>query len=489
MAGINRWFIVAAMLCAVPVLLPTYPPMADLPQHVASIMVLDEVHFGHYLYAEFFDFNWFRPYWLGYSLIWAISYLTGLVWASKIVVAAAVVGFVLSLAYLRREVNAPPMVDWLFLAVPFGFAYEWGFLNFVVAAPLGPLFLVYYHRFLDDRCSWLTVLGWMFLLFFGHLLILAFFCVAASCMALKGELNLPRLIKRVLPLTISIPLGLGWMLLNIEPRNVATPVEWSIGLHRFARVFPDLFSLDYNASQIVVAMALIALPFILGVRPKWSLARLAPAVFYVLFMLFGPSLIFDNLGTYQRFQIFGLMFFTLMLEDADVVVPEFLPRIETLVVALPSIIGLALLARVTLKTWGYEQESAGFHELIAQASSGKRVLGLVDWRYSEFARTPVYMHYPVWYQVEKKGLVDFNFAQWTSLNSFYKPEYQSKITSRLAWRPHEFNWEQHDGDAYHYFFLNGTPDFAAYVFRGDSEKVRLVHEGRNWYLFERISSD
>ncbi len=79
--------------------------MVDLTQHVASIMVLDEVHFGDYAFAEMFEFNWLRPYWLGYSLIWVLSYLTGLVWAAKLVLAASVVGFVLALALLRRPNN------------------------------------------------------------------------------------------------------------------------------------------------------------------------------------------------------------------------------------------------------------------------------------------------------------------------------------------------------------------------------------------------
>ena len=136
-------------------------PMADLPQHVASIMVLDEVHFGDYRFAALFDFNWFRPYWFGYSLIWLLSYLVGLVWAAKLVVAGSVVAFVFSLALLRKEVGAPALVDWLFLVVPFGFAYEWGFLNFVVCAPLGPLFLVSYHRFLAGQLHWGWIMAWV----------------------------------------------------------------------------------------------------------------------------------------------------------------------------------------------------------------------------------------------------------------------------------------------------------------------------------------
>lgn len=467
--------------------------MADLPQHVASIMVLDGVHFGDYRFAHMFDFNWFRPYWFGYSLIWLLSYLVGLVWAAKLVVAAAIVGFVLSLALLRREVNAPSLVDWFFLAVPFGFAYEWGFLSFIVCAPLGPLFLVHYHRFLEKagRASqpWyagsLGIMAWIVVLFFGHLLMLAFFCLAASAMALRDFTSLSLLVKRIAPMTISIPMGLAWITLSIEPRGVSNPLDWGLGFDRLTRFFPDLFSLEYNAGQTTVAVLLVLLPFLLGVRPRWSVKTIAPVSFYVLFMLLAPSLVMDNLGTYERFQLFGMMFYALMLADADVIEPTHLPKVKTLLVALPGIVGLALLVRIAIKSYGFEQESADFHRLISHTVPEQRALGLVDMRNGEFTRTPVYMHFPVWYQVEAKGLVDFNFAQWPSLNSFYKPEYRSRITSDFAWAPYDFNWQLHNGDAYRYFIVRGTPEFVTFLFRDDMDKVSLIYEGRTWFLLER----
>jgi hypothetical protein len=466
--------------------------MVDLPQHVASIMVIDGVLFGEYAYGQMFEFNWFRPYWFGYFAIWAVSYLTGLVWAAKIVVAASVVGLVLSLALLRKEVHAPAIVDWLFLVVAFGFAYEWGFLNFLVCAPLGPLFLIQYHRFLQGRVSPFTISAWIVLLFFGHLLVMAFFCVAGSCMALRGlergELSFGLLVKRILPMTVSIPIGLAWVWFNVEPRNVENAVQWGLGMHRLLNFFPDLFSLDYDATQIAVAVLLVLLPFGLGVRPKWSAATIAPVAFYSLFMMLVPSLIWDNLGTYQRFQIFGLMFYTLMLEDADVVQHHFLPRVESLVVALPAIVGLALLGRVTLKAYGYEQESKEFRQVLELTKPGARALGMVQEQDGQFSRVPVYLHYPVWYQVEKRGLVDFNFAQWTSLNSYYKEEHRSRVGPHFAWYPDKFDWDKHGADIYRYFIVRGTPEFASYVFRDDAEKVSLKYHGQHWLLFESVAA-
>jgi hypothetical protein len=484
--SVSRWFIAASLLCAVPVLIPTYLPMVDLPQHVAAIMVLDEVHFGDYAFAEMFEFNWLRPYWFGYSLIWAVSYLTGLVWASKVVVALAVVIFVLSMARLRQEVNAPPVIDWFFLAVPFGFAYEWGFINFIVAAPLGPLFLISYHRFLNGQSSWQVILAWMFVLFFAHLLILAFFCMTAATMALRSGPDLTLLLRRLAPLLMSIPIGIGWLLVNLEPRNIQNFLEWAIDLQRLTRFFPDLFSLEYSAGQALAVIALLSVPFLLGVRPKWSLYTLAPPLLYVMFMMVVPSQLVDNLGTYERFQLFGLMFYVLMLEDAELTEHALLPAMERLLTLLPAIVGVALLARVAVKSYGFEQDTRDFRQMLTAMAPESRAMGLVAHRNSEFSRVPVYMHFPVWYQVEGRGLVDFNFAQWSSLNAFYKEEYRPRIGSRLPWYPQEYDWALSQGENYRYFMISGPQEFAAFVLRDRTTELALRYQGRTWMLFERL---
>lgn len=483
--GISRWFVAAAFLCMIPVLLPTYPPMVDLPQHLAAIMVLNEVHFGDYEFAEMFAFNWYRPYWYGYFLIWALSHVVGLIWAAKIVIGLAMTGLVLSLAMLRREIAAPRMIDWLFLAVPFGFAYHWGFLSFIVCAPLGPLFLVYYHRFLQGQVSGWIIAGWMLVLFFGHLLMLAFFCLTASVMALRAPLNLRALVYRIGPMLIAIPLGVTWMLLNVEPRNVEDSLRWSLGVHRLMSFLPELFSLPGEPQQVIIALFLLLLPFGLGVRPRWSLSTLAPATFYLLFMMTVPSIVFANFGTYERFQIFGLMFYALMLADADIRPPEKLIRLGPLLYALPGLVGFVLLFRVAVAAQGFDRESADFRTVMMAAEPRSRALSLIGLPNSEFTRLPTYIHFPLWYQVERQGLVDFNFAQYPSLNSYYKPEFRSQVDGSLVWYPAQFDWQRHGGDNYRYFIVRGTTPFISHVFRNDFEKVTPVASQGDWILLER----
>lgn len=481
---ISPYLLAATLLCALPVLIPTFPPLADLPQHAASIMVLHEVHFGNYAYADLFAFNWFRPYWLGYGLIWLLTPLFGIVWATKLVVAASVVGFVIALLLLRREINAPPLLDWLFLAVPFGFAYEWGFLTFITCAPFGVLFLVHYLRFLKGQYHWLWIVGWMVFLFFGHLLILAFVCIIAFLLALRPPWGLREFFARVAPLFVSIPLGLTWLINNIEPRNVATPITWEWGFHRVIKLLPDLLSLDYTIMSLFLVPVLLAIPFILGVRLKWAVSTTLPLVFYVVFMLFVPATVFSNFGTYERFQMFGLMCVLFLFSDAEQVASDSVARFAKVLVMIPVFVGLLMVGRMTMKSYGFEQESQGFRDMLAYMEPEKRAYGMVESGFSEFARAPVYIHFPVWYQVTQKGLVDFNFAYYRSLNSYYKPGMEGKVYGRLVFYPDEFDFDTHGGEIFDYFVVFSEEGLAQRQFE-DEARLRFIRSFRGWHLYAR----
>ncbi len=474
----------ASLLCALPVLIPTFPPLSDLPQHVAAIMVLHEVHFGSYVFAEVFEFNWFRPYWLGYGLVWLLTPLVGVLWAAKLVIAASVIAMVNALLFLRREVNAPATLDWLFLAVPFGFAYEWGFLTFIVCAPFGVLFLIHYLRFLKGRVHWIWIIGWVLFLFFGHLLILAFCCCIAALLALRPPWDMRSLLGRVWPLLLSIPLGVVWIISSLEPRNVATPVDWAHGLHRVIKLLPDLLSQDYTLMSLILVPAVLAIPFMLGVRPKLSVANVAPLVFYITFMMLVPSTVFSNFGTYERFQLFGLMCVILLLTEAEQKVPDSVARFAQVLLLVPVIVGVLMVGRMAMKSYAFEQESAGFRELLRHMDPGKRAYGMVESGYSEFARSPAYLHFPVWYQVEKKGLVDFNFAYYTSMNAYYRPGSQGEIYGRLVFYPDEFHFDEHDGQLFDYFVVRSKEGLAERKFANEA-RVRFVRQSRGWYLFAR----
>ncbi len=164
--------IAASLLATIPVWMASFPPMVDLPEHAAQIALLRNLHNPGFPFANLFWVNWFTPYLLGYMLVYTFTPLLGIVTATKFVVAVAVAAVPVATALLARETGADRY--WALLTIPamYGFSYSWGFLNFLVAAPIGLLFLAMFmrHTRKPSLRSSAYVALFSILLFFSHAL-------------------------------------------------------------------------------------------------------------------------------------------------------------------------------------------------------------------------------------------------------------------------------------------------------------------------------
>ena len=63
------YFFWSCLLCALPVLLATYPAMVDMPQHAAQVAAIRHLLADDgWKFAGFFELQWFTPYLFGYLL-------------------------------------------------------------------------------------------------------------------------------------------------------------------------------------------------------------------------------------------------------------------------------------------------------------------------------------------------------------------------------------------------------------------------------------
>jgi hypothetical protein len=126
--------------------------MVDLPQHAAQISLLRNLHDPAFRFAGLFRVNWFTPYLLGYLVVYVLAPLCGIVTACKLVTAAALIGLPVTTALLMRETGADSY--WALLTIPamYGFSYTWGFFNFLVAIPIGLVFLILVIRHVRKPC-------------------------------------------------------------------------------------------------------------------------------------------------------------------------------------------------------------------------------------------------------------------------------------------------------------------------------------------------
>jgi hypothetical protein len=125
---------IAAALATIPVWIPAFPPMTDLPQHASQIALLRNMSAADFPFHDDFTVTWFTPYLVGYMLVYAIVPLIGIVAACKAVIAGAVIALPLTTALLLIESEGEPR--WALLTIPasYSFAYQ-GFSQFLDRRP------------------------------------------------------------------------------------------------------------------------------------------------------------------------------------------------------------------------------------------------------------------------------------------------------------------------------------------------------------------
>lgn len=293
--------LIASVIATIPVWLPTFPAMVDLPLHASQVALLRNLHDPGFPFAGLFWVNWFTPYLFGYVLVYGLTPLFGIVTACKIVVALSVAALPVATAVLMRETGAD--CYWALLTLPamYGFSYNWGFLNFLVATPIGLLFLAFFMRHIRKPTvrSAAGVALLSIVLFFSHALIYLFFGFIACVYALLETGSLRKAVVTVSPIAAALPLTVLWYLRTKSDPAAQDPVFWDLNWittldphtwgGRVTGFFPRLLGVWPPVLCLVLGVALFVLPFLAGVRLTKRPAVWAPLVICFATILLAPT--------------------------------------------------------------------------------------------------------------------------------------------------------------------------------------------------------
>ncbi len=125
--------------------------------------------------------------------------------------------------------------------------------------------------------------------------------------------------------------------------------------------------------------------------------------------------------------------------------------------------------------------------MVSSLPKNKRVLSLIfKTKSAEFTNHPIYLNFPSWYQVERGGIVDFNFAHLYPQIVRFRDDQKPKVGYGFATRAYLFDWNTHDGDIYDYFIVRSDKDVLHPLFREHAHKVNLLKRVGAWQLYKNI---
>lgn len=470
------------------------PPMADLPQHAGQIALLIDLLDGMSPWEPLLRVNPLTPYLIGYALAVPLALVMPVAAALKLLLSLAFYAFVAACVALRRHFGGDPRLDWVFIPSFFGFAYAWGFFTFLLAVPLGLVFLLVADRYAAQPTvrGAMAVAGAGLLVFFSHGLVFLFVACIGACLVLARQKSAGRIARALLAYLPLAAVSIAYAIVVQAPGalSAAWPdgVWWRDFGSRLA-VMRAIFgySADHLQDTIFLAAAAVVVlwaPKWLGLRLNTAPAALVPLATVILVWVAAPFYAMKTAFLYERFSLFMLPFmcFAYRAPPAGSAAGVGLPR-AVLVQCLLAFVCWGFLAGQAQRLLAFDEEARDFDRVRTGLEDGRRALYIPLDKNSEGARSTIaYEHYALWYQAENGGLVDFNFAWAHSQAVRYREDRLPSV--RPYWKGLGFDWRQDEAWRYRYIFVRASAPLPDTFFENDQCEVALLRRAGSWAVYE-----
>lgn len=422
----------------------TFPPIADLPQHLAQVRL-----FGEALEpGSPYRIQWLTPYSLAYLPLAAAQGLTDPITAGRLgaaVLTAFWVGGAHLLAWKRRR---PASTAVLASLLVFNHTLYWGFLPFLVGFPLFCIWWLMVVRDPSARSSWsrgALFAGAALLLYMAHAL---WFAAALAWLALdalrrlqEGWADRGAVVRSLLPrfagsasVAVLAVLWFGFLLRS----GFSRPPLWLPGWW-WQRWLPESWveagfggltgRLEPVALALLVAWGGLALwqnRRRLAHRADAALA-LAGALFLVAYLVL-PDKFTNTIEFNDRWLPVALVLLLLAAPPL---------RLRRVLAHASALVVLATFVTLTAATWQRveSRELAGLDEALAALPAEPRVLGLDYVRRSRWLDRTPFLQTFAWAQVVRGGSLNFSFAEFEPSPVILRERGEPRWTPGLEWYP------------------------------------------------------
>jgi hypothetical protein len=486
------WFYLAvAVLASAPAWIVRYPPLQDLPFHVATVRLVHSYGDPAFGFARDFVLNLSKTQYAFYYLVGSgIAYVLGVFNASVALTCLYLGGTVLALRSLLASVGKPEALALLVVPLLVNVMFLYGLMPYVCGIPLCFYALSVSVRFLErptrSRGVMLGVLS--LALFYTHVLPYALFGFGYA--ALFPWTRPSRWTPAVLAVAPSLAAVVWWVLLSPIGKQSAGALQGALAHGPFLEsmvrapqwsvdVFRDSSDEWHFIALVVVGLLAVGLSQGDADRSKPSArALVAVPIGCALLYFYTGSDLGDVWLLSERFPVPGMMSLIPLLR---------MPRGAR--GAVVGALALALAVSSTANTCKHFirfqlDEVGDFDDAINAMEPGKRVAALIYDKGSQVVTDNPFLHFGSYYQVRKGGIIQFSYSSWLFWPVRFRPGHfpppGDKPRPRWEWTPESVPIDE----LYPYYDYVLTRGYGFSPARGT---FHLAWRGARWSVYARDS--
>jgi len=131
----------------------------------------------------------------------------------------------------------------------------------------------------------------------------------------------------------------------------------------------------------------------------------------------------------------------------------------------------------------FNAEAGNFPQLIRELPPRLRVRPLIFTNQSAaFPGTPLFLHFPAYYQAEKGGFLGYSFARYYTCFVRYQPAVDIGMGEDMEWNPRLFD-ARVEVAKYDYFIVRADWDASSTLFRHSPLPVTLETHSGPWWIY------
>lgn len=473
--------------------IPTYPPMIDLPQHAGQVSLLIDIFKGGVSRTNEFELNVLTPYWLGYGTWALLSSWMPLITSLKVLLSLTYFAFILSAVAIRKERGSDPRLDWLLLPAFFGFSFKFGFFTFLMAGPIVLLMLnlAFKHAKEPSKKSALIIIIGGIILFCSHALAFLYWLASSYLIiAMSKNNSIYMFYQKIKPIIILTALPPIYYIIfsenTINQQIISSKsIIWLYDSPRLLELFIYPYGSHGNSAiEMYMYILLILSPFFIGLRPSLSTPTVAPVIVFMIFWFTSPDYAMKTEFLYERFSLIFIPIY-ISLFKAHSKKSTTHPVVEINSFIIPTI-STTLILSLCWQFINFEKEAHNFKSVISKIPNNGRLLSIIQDTNSPAAHNSnLYINYGSWYQAEKGGIADFNFAWFPPQPVRFKKETLPNISPKGSANMDKINWLKFDAQRYDYFLTRKTSDQPDLLIQHQCTK--LIAQSGNWRAYSRIS--